>query len=43
MDIKSVMAEVVTAAMDTRDIAKKAKKADKAKQSKQSGKDKGDF
>jgi len=31
MDIKSLMAKVVMAAMNTKDIAKKAKKAKKAK------------
>jgi len=43
MDIKSLIAKVVMAAMDMRDIAKKAKKADKAEQAKELGKAKGDF
>jgi len=42
-DIKSLIAEVVSAAMDVRDIAKRAEKAKKAEQAKESGKAEGDF
>ena len=43
MDIKSLVAKVIVAMMDARDMDKKVKNADKAKQAKELGKAEGDF